>query len=896
LQALDVRVFDGPNVHSRRPVVQLRVDLSPYDDVASTDLEGFVDRLLSTLPGLSSHRCSEGHPGGFVERLRDGTYLGHVVEHVALELQAAAGMGEVAYGKTRWTGERGIYTVAFEYVSASAGERAAERAVEIVEALAAGGSCDVKKVVAELRGLAASEEPGPSTRALLDAARERGIPVMRLEGDWSLYQLGYGSRSRRIKATLTDETGCIAADIAGDKVLTKSLLKVSGIPVPAGGVAARKEDALAIAKRLGPPVAVKPYSGNHGRGVSLGLRAEAEIKAAFDLALNHDSRAIVEKYIEGRHYRVLVVGGGVAAASERIPAHVVGDGRRTLRELIEEANEDPRRGEGHERPLTVIRIDPVVLMYLARQNLTLNYVPRADEVVYLRQNANLSTGGTAADVTDDVHPDNAELAVRAAMAVGLDVAGIDLVTPDISRPVARDGGAVIEVNAAPGIRMHLYPSAGAPRPVGRRIVDHLFPPGRPARVPIVAVTGTNGKTTTARMIAKGLEAAGKNVGLATTDGVYIGGRAVSSGDSAGPDSARMLLRDTTVEACVLETARGGVIRGGLGFDACDVAVLLNVSEDHLGQDGLESIDDVLYVKAVVAEAVRDGGYLVLNADDPRVVRLAERSRGTPVPFSTTADNVLVKKNVARGDLAAYADGRRIVLVRGGREELSLPLRDVPCTWGGRITLNVENALAAAAALLALGVPARATARALSQFQSDSATNPGRFNVFDLDGLVVVLDYGHNPSAFEAAAAAARALGSRRLVGVVGVPGDRRDQTVVNAGRAAGRCFDAIVLKEDQDRRGREPGAVASLLRQGALQEGMAEEDVEVVLDEAEAARRALDMAGEGDVVLVFYEKYERAMNLLRRMAQDRGADLVPRRHAGPGSPRGDERKEGGEVG
>jgi cyanophycin synthetase len=884
MRVVDIRAFDGRNVFSHRPAVAITLDLGPLARSTTAHLDGFAPALLGALPSLAAHRCALGRPGGFVTRLNEGTLLGHVVEHVALELQTLAG-SPVSFGKTRQADAPGAYLVVIECPSSEVGLYAGRAAVDLVEALAAGQTrWDVDGTVKELRRLAAAAALGPSTAAIRDAALARGIPVTRLSGG-SLLMLGMGVHQRRVQATLTDRTSCVAADIAGDKALAKQLLAAAGIPVPEGFVVTSAEEAVAVAQALGAAVAIKPFDGNQGKGVTLSLSEPGEVRAAFDLARAYSVKVIVERFVPGRHFRVLVVGDEAVAAAERIPARVVGDGRRSVRELIEAANADPRRGRGHEKQLTRIHVDAVVHVVLARQNMTLDYVPPPGVVVFLRQNANLSTGGTSVDATDELHPANAALAVRAARVVGLDVAGIDIVTPSIAVPVRQAGGAVVEVNAAPGIRMHHYPESGRPSDAAGAIVRHLFPAGAPARVPVVAITGTNGKTTTARLVAHVLARHGLCVGLATTDGVSIGGEAILDGDYAGAQGARAVLQDRAVEAAVLETARGGIIRHGLGFDWCDVGAVLNVAGDHVGQDNVRSLEDLAHVKSLVVETVKGGGFAVLNADDPLVAAMAGRGRGTPVYFSLNGGGAqpgsLVGRHTARGGMALLAVNGDLVVRDAGDEFALVAAANVPLTYGGHCRANVANVLAAAAICLALSIPRHEVADALCAFDPD-AGNPGRFNVYRVGAVTVLVDYGHNVAAWAEAADFARLLaGGGRVVAVVGVPGDRSDDAIVAAGRMAAGRFDRLFLKEDVDRRGRPPGAVAALLRRGAEEAGLpagmpasrspgVEEvkpakGVEEASHDAEALERALKEAQPGDTIVVFYDKHQAVGESLQRL-------------------------------
>lgn len=910
-----VRVYEGPNIFSHFPVVAMLVDLGKYDGRKTTDLPGFQELLLAGMPGLKAHHCASSRPGGFMRRLEDGTFLGHVIEHVALELQAMAGW-HVVYGKTRQSEKPGIYNVVFETGPSGAGTEAGRRAVEVVRACACGRSPDVSAHVEAVRLAAEETGLGPSTAAIAAEAATRGIPVRRV-GQGSLLILGHGFRQRRVWATVTSRTPCTAVDIAGDKVLTKELLARAGLPVPPGvTVGSRREAARALAE-LGSPVVVKPASGNQGRGVSLSLSGPSQVKEAYCLARKANGKVLVEKQVAGRHYRLLVVEGAVVAAAERLPARVVGDGMKSIRELTEEANRDPLRGEGHRRPLTRLSIDDVCLATLARQGLTPDSVPAEGRQVNLRENSNLSTGGTARDVTSQVHAENAALAVRAARLVGLDIAGVDIVTPDISRPLSLDGGVVLEVNAAPGLRMHLHPSEGQPRPVAVPIVDALFRGcarelGRgwfsrgswsrtPGRIPTVAVTGTNGKTTVSRLVAHILTTAGLNVGLASTDGTWVGGDKVSDGDCAGPQSAASILTDPSVHAAVLETARGGIIREGLAFDQCDVGLVTNISADHEGQDGMTTLEDLVYVKALVVETVSRYGHAVLNADDPFVHRMADRARGEVVYFSRSPGNLVVRKHLVGGGRAVYVTPEGLVLEDGGGAGLThtpsasgpglhatvIPWDCLPMTVGGLLPFQCENAAAAVAATWSLGVPLEAIHRAFRTFglagARGYAASPGRFQVWRVGSRTVVLDYGHNRAAFAEVLGVAGRLCSGRLIAVVGAPGDRLDDHLLEMGRVAARIADHIYIKEDTDTRGRARGEVASLFLRGVLDTGFPEAAVDIVLDERVAVERALERARAGDWVLAFYEKLGPLTELLHAA---RGRLVSPARLVRDAAPAG----------
>ncbi|GAB4265305.1 cyanophycin synthetase [Thermincola ferriacetica] len=865
MKILEFRVYEGINIYSHSPVIKLTVDLENLTGVTTDRHPTLIEAVLRLMPTLKEHYCSLGRPGGFVERMREGTFFGHLLEHVILELQHLAGF-DVIYGKTRKAEAPGIYEVIFEYESREAGIQAARAAVNLIMTLLQGGSIDLDKELDIIKETALKFDLGPTTKAIAMEARKRNIPVMRL-GEGSILQLGYGCHQRRIEASITDATGCIGVDIAGDKILTKQILSEAGIPVPNGGVARTEKEALDIMKRINNAVVIKPFNGNQGKGVALNLRSEGEVKKAYAVATNYSDRVIVEKFITGRHYRLVVVDDRVVAASERIPASVTGDGESTIEQLIEQANRDPLRGDGHEKPMTKIKIDPVVLMVLAKQNFVLQSIPPEGARVLLRENANLSTGGTAIDVTDNVHPENAALAVRAAKIIGLDVAGIDLVAEDIAIPLTSCNGAVIEVNAAPGLRMHHYPSQGKPRNVARAIVDKLFPPGTKSRIPIVAVTGTNGKTTTTRLIAHILHAAGNVVGMTTSDGIYVNGKLIAKGDMTGPVSARTVLRDNSVEVAVLETARGGIIRAGLGFDRCDVGIITNISEDHLGIDGIETLEDLAFVKSVVAEATDRDGYVVLNADDRLASYVASRCRGNIIYFSRASDNITIRRHLGAGGMAVFVKNGFVVYARGNHVVKIASVKSIPCTLSGQALHNVENVLAASAGCLGLGIPVAQIKEGLLSFEPGLKGNPGRLNFFEVAGVKVLVDYGHNPAGYQSVLATAKKMKHKRLIGVIGVPGDRQDDFIIKVGQIAGRGFDKIIIKEDADPRGRKPGEVANLLKKGVQAGGCSGKDVIITLKEINAVLKAVEIAERGDLVVIFYEKLEPVVNLLSALGE-----------------------------
>lgn len=879
LQVLETGVYKGPHIFSDLPMIRIMLDLGALEERPTNTLPGFNERLIELLPGLANHGCCFGEAGGFLRRLQTGTWLGHVAEHVALELQSIAGISATR-GKTRSVkGRPGVYNVLYEYQDAGTGLLAGRLALQLINSLLPvelqglkglelifrnedepllDASFQLPDALALLRRQFQRTALGPTTRALVQEAERRGIPVMRLD-EASLVQLGYGKYQQRLRASITSRTSYVAVDTASDKDLTKGLLDDAGIPVPRGVVVRSLKDAEDAARTIGYPVVTKPLDGNHGRGVSLGLMNPEQLAWGFEQARIHSRKVIVEQYWQGRDYRILVVNGEIAAVAERVPAQVIGDGQQTIAELIEELNRDPRRGDGHEKVMTRVTIDDQLHEMLRRANLTLESVPAAGIVVRLRATANLSTGGTAIDRTDAIHPDNASIAKRAASIIGLDVAGIDFIAPDIACSVHDTGGGIIEVNAAPGFRMHLEPSEGRPRNVARPVIDMLFPRGTPSRVPIFAITGTNGKSTTTRMVAHILRKSGLTVGYTTTCGIYVNDERIGKWDASGPSSARMVLRDPRIEAAVLETARGGILREGLGFDRCDIGAVLNIEADHLGLKGIDTVEDLAWVKSVVVEAVHRNGYSILNADDPMTTAMADYAGGRLVYFSLMGiDNAPehLRAHVARGGLAVTREpgpgGGDIVIHEDGERLPLMNAADIPATLGGVADFNIQNALAATAMTFAHGVPMLVIRAALANFTSSFQQSPGRLNVFDGHGFRVILDYAHNPAGLKALGDVVKRLKSptARSIGMVNIPGDRRDEDMLEMGAIAAGIFDFIIFREDPARRGREPGEIVQLLKQGARNAGFPEDRIYCVLEEDEAADLCLRMARPGDLVIL----------------------------------------------
>jgi cyanophycin synthetase len=876
LRVSRIRALRGPNYWRLAPVIACDVRLGDLEELTSVDVPGFTDRLVDALPSLREHPCSRGTTGGFVDRLREGTHWPHILEHVALELQTLAG-SDVSFGRVVPSGDEGVWWVIVAYDEEEVGLESVREGVGLMRACLSGEPYDVRALIERLQELYETVRLGPSTAAIVEEARRRGIPVRRLNSG-SLVQLGQGRNLRRIQATMTDFTSAIGVEIAQDKVDTKRVLSNVGLPVPRGDTARTPDDAVDIAEEIGFPVILKPVDASHGRGISGRLDDAQAVRSAWTAAHDVSSRVVVEHYSEGLDHRVLVVNGKVVACAERVPAHVGGDGQHTIRELIEAANKDPRRGVGHTKILTRLPADENTARFLTRGGHTLDSIPAPNEIVFLRGTANLSTGGTSIDRSDEMHPDNVTACEMAAGIVGLDIAGIDVLTPDISVPFRENDAVILEVNAAPGIRMHTHPTEGKWRNVGAPILEMLYPPGKDATIPVIAVTGTNGKTTTVRLIAHLFRNMGRMVGFTTTDGVYVQNRMVMEGDMTGPFAANIILSNPTIDVAVLETARGGILRAGLGFEECDVGVVLNVSGDHLGLRGIHTIEQLADVKSVIASVVKRDGHAVLNADDPLVYGMREKTTGDVVLFSTAADgeNELLEDHIAHGGIAARMEAGSFVVRRG---KLRIPIaseREVPLLLGGAARFQRQNVLAAIAAAYVQGMRYDDIRAGLLSFFPSPSLTPGRLNVIRLrNGGRVLVDYAHNEAAIEGLMEFVSRFPARRRIGVIAVPGDRRDEDIRAAGRTAaeGGHLDLAIVKEDEDLRGREPGEVTRLITDGLREAGLPDERIVSIPRESDAVARAIELIGEEDLVFILADKVPKTLALVR--------ERVPEEHRAP---------------
>ena len=874
MQILEHRALRGPNYYSRYKAIYMRLAIGELEDRPSDRVPGIADQLLSLMPSISEHRCSVGEPGGFLQRLREGTWAGHMVEHLAIELQNLVGFS-VGYGKTVDSYEPGIYTVVYRYRDEATGLTAGEFAVAIAQKLYDSEDVDLTPYIDRLKEVRDAHALGPSTASIVSAARARNIPAWNLTEGTSYTQLGHGVRQRRFQATVTDSTGILGYSIADSKEWTKQILEDAGIPVPRGQACYSWEEAKIAADWIGWPVVTKPLSGNHGRGVTTDITSIDDLKAGYEAAWAHHETVLVERCIKGEDHRILVIGGKLVAAARRRPAHVVGDGTSTIQQLIETENADPRRGVGHENLLTRIHVDAQTHRMLEQAGHTLDTVLPEGEIAFLKSTANLSTGGTATDLTDELHPEVRFTMERVARLVGLDVIGIDLLAENLFVPLDQQSAGIVEVNAGPGFRMHLSPTHGTPRPVGEHVVDMLFPdPTDNGRIPITAITGTNGKTTTTRLTMHILRQAGHSVGMACTGTVEIDNHIILRGDYSGPAAAHAVLREPTVEHAVLEVARGGIMRRGLGFDECDVGVLLNIASDHLGEHDIHTLDELARCKTVVVDSVKkEGGYCVLNADDPLVMEHGTYwARGEIIYFTMYPDHPALTEHLSNHRMVLTVKNGKIVLLKGKVTVDIVEVNDVPIAFEGHAPFNVQNAMAAAAAAISHGVEIDDIRAGLLSFHPTPAQMPGRTNYFEADGVKCLIDYGHNVAALKALEPLVNGLTTRRRIGVATAPGNRRDEDLWALGGQLASMCDVLYVYET-DARGRETGDTAKLIHRGATHADSSIQ-VETIMSEQDAVARAIAEAEEGDFLLLFVDDIEGTTERLKGRSYPTQAEIA----------------------
>ena len=866
MEIKNIQVMRGPNYWSnyRKRLIVMKLDLGKYEELPTNKIPKFQERIMRLIPSLYEHRCSEGKRGGFCERMEEGTWLGHVIEHVALELQVLAGM-DCGYGRTRSTGEYGIYKVVFAYLSEEAGIYAGKAAVDLVESLAEGSSYDVKNAIEVLKGIWEDEMPGPSTQTILDEAIRRNIPVTRMDNH-SLYMLGYGRSQQLFRATVMGTTSNLAVESVACKWFTKNLLNNAGISVPQGMIIYDKSELKEALDEIPFPWVIKPTDGNHGRGITANIRNREVVLKAANQAWKISDSIILEQYVEGFDFRFLVINYQLVAVAKRSPACVRGDGKLTIRELIAKENEHPDRGSGHEKVLTKIKIDYHTKALLKDLALKLDDVLPLGKEVMLKKTANLSTGGTSTDVTDTVHPYNVFLAERIARMFQLDVYGIDIMAKDVSQPIKDGNGAVIEVNAGPGFRMHTHPSKGKARNVAKPVIDMLFPENSNGRIPIVAVTGTNGKTTTTRLIAHMAQKSGKNVGYTTTEGIYINGHAIQEGDCSGPQSARTILSDPMVDFAVLECARGGILRSGLAFDECNIGIVTNVTEDHLGLGDIHTLEDYAQVKEVVARSVADDGHVILNADDELVYGMQKVTSSNVILFSMDQNSVRIKEHCSKGGTATFVQDGFFVLQTGETVIRILAVHQAPITLGGKAEFMVANVLPAIAAGIVSGFTIEDIRSALGSFIPSPEMTPGRMNLFEFAHCRLMLDYAHNASGFQGIQKYMENVEASAKICIIGATGDRRDEDIRNLGKYAASIFNEVIIRHDKDNRGRANEEMTDLVMEG-INSVNPMTRVRVISDEAEAIEFAVTHAPTGAFVFVCADHVKHSIELVQKLQE-----------------------------
>lgn len=863
MKILKIQALRGPNIWSinRKKLIQMRLDLEDLEQKPTNKIPGFLERLKAMFPSMYEHRCSEGREGGFFYRVEKGTWMGHVIEHIALEIQTLAGM-DTGFGRTRETKKPGVYNVVFSYVEESVGLYAAEASVRIAEALLNGTEYDLYADIQKMREIREDVRLGPSTGSIVDEAVARDIPWIRL-GTNSLVQLGYGVNQMRFQATITCKTSNIAVDIACNKEETKRMLDAAAIPVAKGSICVDEEDLENTITKIGYPIVIKPLDGNHGKGASINVNNWEDAVAGLHHAKKYSRRVIVERFITGFDFRVLVIDNKVVAAAQRIPAHVKGNGKNTIQELIDIENKDPRRGYGHENVLTEITVDRDTIDLLSKKGYSLETVPAKDEIVYLKSTANLSTGGTSIDVTDLMHPENVFLAERIARVIGLDVCGIDIMASNLTQPLKENGGVILEVNAAPGFRMHLAPSEGLPRNVAAPVIDMLYPPGKPSRIPIIAVTGTNGKTTTTRLLAHIVKNNGYKVGFTTSDGIYVQNHMLEKGDTTGPISAEFILKDPTVEFAVLETARGGILRAGLGFSRCDIGVITNIQEDHLGLSDIETLDDLAHVKSVVVQSVKNDGWAVLNAEDAQCVKIAENLKCNVAFFSMNEDNPIIKQQCKAGKTVAVYENGFITIKKGDWKIRVDKANHVPLTMGGRAKFMIANVLAATLAGYLWGFKTEDIKLSLETFIPGAAHTPGRMNIFNFKNFKVMIDFAHNAAGYLGVEEFLQTVEANYKIGIIAGVGDRRDEDIKECASIAARMFNHIIIRQEKHLRGRTEEEIINLILEGIKSSGK-EVSYEIIPKETEAIKHAISIAKEGTFITALSDVVTNAIDIVQQ--------------------------------
>ncbi len=867
MKLLETKVMRGPNYWSnyRKQLIVLKLDLEELEKFPTNKIDGFLQRLKQLIPSLNTHRCSEGCEGGFFKRVEEGTWMGHVIEHIALEIQSLAGM-ECGFGRTRSTIDKGVYNVVFSYEIERAGKYAATASIRIAEALVKGLPYDLSADISALSKMHAKYGLGPSTRSIVKEAQKQNIPYKRLnEGSFVVF--GQGVNQRKIRATMTDATSGIGIDIAGDKDDTKKMLAAAYIPVPKGVLIQDEEELKEVIEEVQFPLVVKPIDGNHGRGITTNVKTIEEAIAAFRVAKEISDEVIIEEFIQGLDYRFLVVNYKLVAVAKRTPAMIMGDGASTIQELIDQTNRDPQRGDGHEKVLTTIKVDEITNTILAKKKLKLDSVLPIGEILFLKDTANLSSGGTSRDVTDLIHPYNVFLAERAARILNLDICGIDVVAKDINIPLTREIGGIVEINACPGLRMHLSPSKGIARNVSESIVNMLFPEPKKARIPLVAVTGTNGKTTTTRLIAHMAKHMGHHVGYTTTDGIYIDGHEIHHGDCTGPVSAETILLDPTVDFAVLECARGGILRSGLGFDTCDISIITNVTEDHLGLKGIHTIEEMAKVKSVVARSTKKTGYAILNADDDLVYEMRKEVDSDFALFSMDENNPRIIRHCERGGIAAFIEKGYVVISKGKWKTRIERVVNIPLSLNGRAECMIKNILPCVLAATISNFPVEKIKESLQTFIPSPEQTPGRMNIFHFKEFDFMVDYAHNIDGFLELKKFMNNTHASVKVGIISVAGDRRNEDIVMMGRLSAEMFDEIIVRHDHDLRGRTQESITALLTQG-VREVAKYLPIQIISEEMDAIAYCVENAKKNSFIVDCTDSVKESTDYLARKVQE----------------------------
>ena len=862
MKILSIQALRGPNIWSvnRKKLIQMRLDLEEIEQAPTNKIPGFRERLEKMFPTMIEHRCSEEVRGGFFQRIDRGTWMGHVIEHIALETQSLAGM-ETGFGRTRETKTPGVYNVCFSYIEEKVGIFAAESAVNIAQALISGNDYDLQADLKKMREIREEVRLGPSTGSIVDEAVSRDIPWIRL-GTNSLVQLGYGVHQMRFQATITCKTSNIAVDLACNKEQTKKILSDASIPVAKGDICIDEEDLKLTIDRIGYPIVLKPLDGNHGKGASINVNTWEDALAGLEFAKKYSRKVIVEKFITGHDFRILVIDNKMIAAAQRVPANVVGDGQHNIQQLIDITNTDPRRGYGHENVLTEITVDRDTTDLLGKKGYDLETIPKKDEIVYLKSTANLSTGGTSIDITDMIHPENIFLAERIARVIGLDVCGIDIMAKNLTQPLKENGGVVLEVNAAPGFRMHLAPSEGLARNVAAPVIDMLYPPGKPSRIPIIAVTGTNGKTTTTRLIAHIVKNNGFKVGFTTSDGIYVQNHMLEKGDTTGPISAEFILKDPTVEFAVLETARGGILRSGLGFSRCDIGIITNIQEDHLGISDIHDLNDLARVKSTVVKSVKKDGWAVLNAEDKHCVEIAKELSCKVAYFSMNEHCDVIVNHCRKGGIAAIYENGFVTIKKGDWKMRVDKVTHVPLTMGGKAKFMIANVLAATLASYLWGFKTEDIKSSLETFIPSAAQTPGRMNIFSFKNFKVMIDFAHNPSGYLGIEDFLESVNSDHKVGIIAGVGDRRDEDIKECAAIAARMFNHIIIRQEKHLRGRTEDEIINLILEGIKSQNR-DVTYEIVPKEKDAIKHAISIAKDGTFITALSDVITNAIEVVQ---------------------------------